>query len=188
MNKKIFIIILAAVLFVGATATVITAIMFSPFNLAKRSLKSSFTATEIKVTLTQSYFGEVVNKKTVVYKKTEDGYLAMENVQSFSSDPFGEAVYEESENTYALPTFSAEFFNFRSRYLTDKKTKDATATIFTAKVKENRIADFFGNSTDTEGYKEVCVTVGYSDKTVYVYSVNYKLGSDDFSITTEFIY
>lgn len=188
MNKKVLIIILSVVLLLGAIATVITAVAFSPFNEAKRSLKSSGSAREIKVTLTQSYFGEVVNKKTVVYKKTEDGYSALEKVKSFSKDPFGKEVYEDSENAYVLPNFSAEFFNFRSRYLTDKTTKDATATIFTAKVKESKIADFFGNATDTKDYKEVLVTVGYSNKTVYVYSVNYKLGSDDFSITTEFIY
>ncbi len=187
MSKKVFIIILAVVLFVGTVATVVTAVIFSPFNSAKRSLKSAETAREIKVTLTQSYYSEVVNKKTVLYKKTEEGYSVTEKVQSFSKDPFGETVYNENEKTYVLQTFTLPFFNFRSRYLSDKKTENSTATIFTANVKENRVTDFFGSST-ANGYKDVYVTIGYSDKTVYVYSVNYKINSDDFSITTEFFY
>ncbi len=187
MSKKVFIIILAAVLLVGGCATVIVAIAFNPFNSAKRSLKSAETASEIKVTITQSYCGEVVNKKVVFYKKTEEGYSVTEKVQSFSKDPLGETVYDENENTYVLQTFTPRFFNFRSRYLSDKKTENSTVSIFTAKVKDNRIADFFGSSM-ANAYKNVVVTIGYSDKTVYVYSVNYKINSDDFSITTEFFY
>lgn len=190
MSKKLLIILICIVLAVGGGATAITAIVFSPVNKVKRSLKSGYEAQKVSVVLSQTYYGDEVNRIMVYYEKTVDGYEKIEKSFKLSKDALSQTVYDIEET--ASDISSADFFPFsvkQSYFLGKNETKDKerSLTVFSAKVKDGKIDKFFFG-IDTSGYKDVGLTMEYSGGIVYRYVLTYSVDEDLFTISAEFSY
>lgn len=185
MSKKVLIILLSSVLSVGIIATAITAVYFSPVNSAKRAFENFDKADKIKVTLTQTYYGETVNKKISFYEKSDGGYSVTVTEQKLSENPLSKDVYETFNYTFAAKS-PPVYFKFRNRYFTDKSQKSASAKVFSAAVKQKYLSDFFINPVSD--CKEVFINLCFTGKVIYFYDINYKIGDDDFTLKVEFLY
>ncbi len=190
MSKKLLIILISVVLAVGIAATVVTGVVFSPVNKAKRSLKSGHEAQKVSVVLSQTYCGDEVNRIMTDYEKTTDGYTKTERTFKLSKDPLSQTVYDIEEKTSDIS--SADFFPFsvkRGCFAEKNETKDKerSLTVFSAKVKDGKINKFFVG-IDTAGYKDVSLTVEYSGDVVYRYVLTYSVDEDVFTIGADFFY
>lgn len=190
MSKKLLIILISVVLTIGIAATVITGVAFSPTNKAKRSLKSGYNAQTVQLVLSQTYYGDEVNRIITDYQKTPDGYKKTEKFFKLSKDPLSQTVYDIEEKTSDIS--SADFFPFsvKQSYLFEKddaEDKERSLTVFSAKVKDDRVDKFF-SGTDTTDYKDVSLTVEYRGNLIYSYLLTYSVGEDLFTIRADFSY
>lgn len=190
MSKKLLIILISVVLAIGIAATVVTGVVFSPSNKAKRSLKSGYNAQTVQLVLSQTYYGDEVNRIITDYQKTLDGYKKTEKSFKLSEDPLSQTVYDIEEKTSDIS--SADFFPFsvKQGYLFEKdeaEDKERSLTVFSAKVKDSRVDKFFGG-VDTSAFSNVSLTVEYSGNLVYGYLLTYSVGKDIFTIRADFSY
>lgn len=190
MSKKLLIILISVVLTVGIAATVVTGVVFSPVNKAKRSLKSGDDAQKVSVVLSQTYYGDEVNRIMTDYEKTTDGYKKAEKSFKLSKDALSQTLYDIEEKTSDISSVDFFPFSLKQSYFAEKnetKDKESSLTVFSAKVKDSKIDKFFGN-VDASGYKDVSLTVEYSGDVVYRYVLTYSVDDDLFTISTDFSY
>lgn len=190
MSKKLLIILISVVLAIGIVATVVTGVVFSPSNKAKRSLKSGYNAQTVQLVLSQTCYGDEVNRIITDYQKTLDGYKKTEKSFKLSEDPLSQTVYDIEEKTSDIS--SADFFPFsvKQGYLFEKdetEDKERSLTVFSAKVKDSRIDEFFVG-VDTSAFSNVSFTVEYSGNLVYGYLLTYSVSEDIFTIRADFSY
>lgn len=190
MRKKLLIILISVVLTVGIAATVVTGVVFSTVNKAKRSLKNGYEAQKVSVVLSQTYYGDEVNRIMTDYEKTVDGYTKTERTFKLSQDPLSQTLYDIDEKTSDI--LSADFFPFSVKQgcfaeKNETKNKERSLTVFSARVKDSKIDKFFVG-VDTSGYKDVSLTMEYSGDVVYRYILTYSVDEDLFTISADFSY
>lgn len=190
MSKKLLIILICIVLAVGGGATAVTAIVFNPANKAERSLKSGYSAAKVRMVLSQTHYGDEVNRVITDYEKSDGEYVKSEKTFKLSQDPLSQTLYDIEEKNGK--TSSVDFFAFKVKpsYFTDSKQTDVdggATTLFSADVKEKRISDFFKDK-DVSGFSQVSLTVEYRKNTIIRYTLRYVVEGDVFTISANFDY
>lgn len=149
MSKKLFLILILAVVLIGGAVTSFVAVYYNPSNRTNRAISNYEDANKIQTVVMQKYYDELVFEKNYLYEKSQNGYNVSESVKSLNSDPFSKDDFTILENEYFTETFSLDFFRLKASYfkncsLTEEKETDLF--IFHADVKESKTREFFRSS------------------------------------------
>ncbi len=183
MSKKLLIILISVVLFVGGAVTLSVVYFTGFYYQAKKSLKCYSYAKTITSVLCQTSQGVEINRIVTRYEKTENGYDIKEKQVLLSPDPLSEEIYTVKEKTYEAENINPIVFKMKAVYFENEE--GISDGLFKADVKENKVEKFFSLQS---GAEKVKLVVNYQDEKVDFYEIIYTVSGDEFTLTVTFDY